>query len=288
MSDEDKANAIDKVVKRVRKQVKSEIGPIGTPDMGYVKSKDAPQGVGETITTYTKSLVTDPGQTIKAVLDGNPIRKVSGDTVILERKKGLAGDTDPKTERDHKIALTLGGTNDASNLQYLTKEENRAKAKVDTYLYNLMKDGKITRKEAQKRDLNWREELENLPIKTQQELVKELADISKDKQAEVIEYEMDGKIKSVKKTISLPKLTSNNELNKKILSDYKSDISDYVDYIMYQYKNGLISEEKAGEALDNVKAIQKWISNETKSPSSKKAKKVNISAISQKTLKLLR
>jgi hypothetical protein len=154
MSDEDKASAIDKVVTRVRKQVKSEIGPIGTPDMGYVKSK-------------------------------------------------------------------------------------------------------------------------------------ELADISKDKQAEVIEYAMDGKIKSVKKTISLPKLTSNNELNKKILSDYKSDLSDYVDYIMYQYKNGLISEEKAGEALDNVRAIQKWISNVTKSSSKsgKKVKKVNISAISQKTLK---
>jgi hypothetical protein len=89
-------------------------------------------------------------------------------------------------------------------------------------------------------------------------------------------------VKSVKKKISLPKLTSNNELNKQIISDYKSDLTDYANYIMYQYESGAISEDKAGDELEKIASIKKTLSNVTKTS---KAKKVNISAISQKTLK---
>ena len=102
-----------------------------------------------------------------------------------------------------------------------------------------------------------------------------------------IVYPYNDSTRVVKKTISVPKLTSSNELNKKILSDYKSDLTDYTNYIMYQYENGLISEQKAEEALVNVNNIKKWITNRTKtsSGSSKKVKLPNISAIAQKTLK---
>jgi hypothetical protein len=90
-------------------------------------------------------------------------------------------------------------------------------------------------------------------------------------------------VKSVKKKIALPKLTSNNELNKQILSDYKSDLTDYANYIVYQYESGAITEEKAGDELEKIVAYKKVATDITKAP--KKAKKVDLAAISQKILK---
>lgn len=148
-----------------------------TSGVGYVQSKDAPQNIIDVVGTYGKSVITDPGQTINAVLAGNPIRKVDGGAVILERKNGLGAiDKGNKaTQVDHIIALTLGGTNSKDNLQVLTKEENMIKGQVESNLYRLMKSGQITKEEAQKRDLNWRDEVNSLPKNVQEQLVTELS-----------------------------------------------------------------------------------------------------------------
>lgn len=148
-----------------------------TSGVGYVQSKDAPQNIIDVVGTYGKSVITDPGQTINAVLAGNPIRKVDGGAVILERKNGLGAiDKGNKaTQVDHIIALTLGGTNSKDNLQVLTKEENMIKGQVESNLYRLMKSGQITKEEAQKRDLNWKDEVNSLPKNVQEQLVTELS-----------------------------------------------------------------------------------------------------------------
>jgi hypothetical protein len=98
-----------------------------------------------------------------------------------------------------------------------------------------------------------------------------------------IVYPYNDTTRVVKRIITPPELTSNNELNKKIVSDYKSDLTDYGNYIMYLYENKLISEEKAGAELEKVELYKDIISGTTKS--GKKAKKVDLAAISQKILK---
>ena len=153
----------------------------------YVNSSDAPQNILDTVGTYGKSVITDPGQTINAVLAGNPIRKVAGGAVILERKQGLgAMDKGNKaTQVDHIIALTLGGTNSKDNLQVLTNQENMIKGQIETRLYKLMKSGEITKEEAQRRDLNWRNEVAILPKNIQEQLVTDLStpEVKKTKQS---------------------------------------------------------------------------------------------------------
>lgn len=238
LSDEEKSKAISDLTSKIRKQVKNTIDL--SPEnikQGYVHSKDAPNGILDTAGTYGKSLITDPGQTIKAVLAGNPIRKVEGGAVILERQKGLSsldkGNT--STQVDHKIALTLGGTNDKSNLQTLTNTENKVKGVVETYLYNEMKTGRITKKEAQKRDLNWKEEIDNLPTATKQKLVNDLSvndqttSISNKTGNTYATTNSDGNVKIIdtSKVSSMPETTNYEKtLKKKKAFTYVDDILD--------------------------------------------------------------
>lgn len=106
------------------------------------------------------------------------------------------------------------------------------------------------------------------------------------KTSDLIVFPYEDSTKTVKKTITMPKLTSNNELNKKIISDYKSDLTDYTNYIMYQFESGAISEERAGAELERIAAIKKSLSKVTSSSGSKKKKKS--SNISQKILKTVK
>lgn len=145
-----------------------------TKSGSYVKSSDAPEGFYETGDLYLKSIWTDPAQTIKAFIAGNPIRKVENGIVVLERKNGIGADGNPNTELDHIIDLRFGGTNDESNLVYLTKDEHKIKTKVGNYLQKELEAKNITKKEARKRILNWREEIDNLPKEDTNDLVKQI------------------------------------------------------------------------------------------------------------------
>ena len=287
LSDDKKVKAIDNLVDDVRKGVKKEVGVLGMPDTGYKSSADAPKTLTDKLSLYGKAALEDPKKTVKAIVSGQPIRKVVGDSVILERQNDLAilDSGNKETVVDHIIPLSLGGTNDKSNLQNITTNENIAKAKVEKQILKDLKSGKINEKEAQKRVKDWKNQLDTLPDSATKEILSEMATGGKDDE-EVIVYPYGNGTKTVKKTVTMPKLTSNNELNKKIISDYKSDLTDYTNYIMYQFESGAISEEKAGAELERIAAIKKSLSKVTSSSGSKKAKKS--SNISQKILKTVK
>jgi hypothetical protein len=141
-------------------------GPAFPTDNSYVESADAPKNILETLGLYGKGIVKDPANTIEAMFTNERLRKVTGDTAIFERKNGLGAQDngDQSTQVDHKVALALGGSNNESNLQVLSKEENAAKGIVETHLMQLLSQGKITKQEAQKRDLNWKDELSALGL----------------------------------------------------------------------------------------------------------------------------
>lgn len=257
LDDSEKAVAIQKVVTQVRKQVRGTVDIQAMPDIGYVRSKDAPQGVGATVGTYGRSLITDPKQTISAVLDGNPIRKVEGGAVILERKNGLGvlDNGDAATQVDHIIALSLGGSNDESNLQTLTNAENQVKGQVEVYLLKLMKEGKITKAEAQKRDLNWKNEIKNLPKNVQNKLV---ADLSSDpKKIYTIVNTDTGSVKKIDLStpIEPPVLTGNDTFDKKLVSKYKSALTARQNNIIELYNKGKLTKKEAIALLEKVQTV---------------------------------
>jgi hypothetical protein len=161
ITDEDKAKAIGDTVEKIRKMVKAQTSITPMPDGGFTSSKDAPQTFGEKIGLYGKALVTDPKQTVSAVVSGNPIRKVVSDAVILERQNylGSLDKGDKSTVVDHIIPLSLGGNNDKSNLQTITAEENALKASYEVSLLKQLQTGEITKATAQKRMANWRYEV---------------------------------------------------------------------------------------------------------------------------------
>lgn len=261
LDDEAKQKAVGDLVTKIRKQVRGTIDLTVMPDMGYTTSADSPKGLGK-VSLYGTSLVTDPTQTIKAVLNGNPIRKVEGGAVILERKNALgtldAGDK--TTEVDHIIALSLGGTNDKSNLQVLPKNENRIKGQVEVYLLGEMKAGRITKKEAQERDKNWKNEIDNLPKNVKEKLVTELStdttntDTGTGKTYEIINEET-GNITTIdlSKPIEAPKLTGYYELDKKLKSSYKSAITSRITNITKLYKDGQLSADEANKLISELK-----------------------------------
>ncbi len=255
-TDEEKKNSIDSVVNTIRKQVKATIDlkpSVASINQGYVKSKDAPQNIGETIGTYGKATITDPLATIQAVIGGNPVRKVTGNAVILERKQGLGGldEGDKITQVDHIIPLSLGGTNEQSNLQIITAQENMAKAKIEVQLGKQLASGQITKKQAQEKIKNRRDEIPNLPKTEQIQLAQDLTP----KQTYQIINPETGSVKTVDITtpITYPELTGYYEIDKKLKSKYTSSITTRVNDIISLMEDGQITAQKANELISQLR-----------------------------------
>ena len=151
-------------------------------DITYTTSSDAPTDIVGKAGLYVNAVVADPGSTINAIASGQPIRKIRGSTVILERQNdlGLLDKGDKNTQVDHVIALSLGGTNAKDNLQIISAADNIAKGHVETYLSKLLASGEITKKEAQQRDLNWRNEIANLNTEAQEKIVSDIDELEND------------------------------------------------------------------------------------------------------------
>lgn len=176
-TDEEKAKAIDNLVVEVRKMVRSQSDVLGMPDTGYTTSADAPKTLTDKLSVYSTAALKDPGKTINAIISGQPIRKVVNDSVIFERQNDLAvlDKGNKTTVVDHIIPLSLGGTNDKSNLQTLTTNENIAKAKVEVQILKELKSGRINEKEAQTRIKDWRNQIDTLSNSAKQEILLEIA-----------------------------------------------------------------------------------------------------------------
>lgn len=130
----------------------------------YEISDDAPKNLWETAKVYGKGAIKDPTNTLEALFTDERLRKVNGDTAIFERQLGLdkqdLGNKD--TQVDHKVALALGGSNNQNNLEIISAEDNAKKGVLETRLMRQVAAGEITKAEAQKQELNWREAIKSL------------------------------------------------------------------------------------------------------------------------------
>jgi len=285
------SGTLDPIVgrKRIEALQKQKITEVSTSIRRFEESPEAPKTIPEKVKLAAQGIGADPLNTIKAIFTEERMRKISGNALILEREESLNKTPSEDDAVDHIIPLSLGGDNSKSNLRYISKEANREKAKLETKLARQLANKEITKSEARKQIKEWVDTYESGSTYTSADTSTDTEKSSTSESTPTyeggyIEYTVGESKKKVKKTISMPKLTSNNELNKKIISDYKSDLTDYENYIMYQYERGAITEEKAGLELERIAYIKKALSNVTKSGSGK-AKKVNLAAISQKILK---
>lgn len=236
-------------------------------DKKYETSSDSPKNILSKIAVYGTGIFKDPTGTINAIKTGQPIRKVSGDAVVVERLVGLSklDQGDQATEVDHIIANSLGGTNDESNLAIITKQDNRAKGVVDTYLSDELKAGRITKKVAQERDLNWRNEIENLPssekakakailaqapVKTEVKVNEGILNTLSSRTYEPTYNESTQTYTDVQiKIPEMGELTGLAELDKKTKSTYKSAITTAKNNIYKLHLDGQITAKEANDAI---------------------------------------
>lgn len=125
----------------------------------FEQSADAPKSDLERLGLYTKSAVANPIQTIRAISNKEPIRKLrfggSGlggffdSSTVTERKLGVSDldQGDKTTQVDHKIPKWIGGSDQDSNYQLLTNEEHRAKTVFEANLRNQYEAGQLSRRE---------------------------------------------------------------------------------------------------------------------------------------------
>jgi hypothetical protein len=121
------------------------------------KSTNSVEGMVDLVKLYVKAFESDPSSAIKTLFTEEQLKDVRGGAVIMERmglqqsqavkKKGGASKTD---KLDHIIPLELGGDNSESNLRIVTNEEWKSYTPIENHLGDLLNEGKISEKEAQK------------------------------------------------------------------------------------------------------------------------------------------
>ena len=257
----------------------------------FSKSEDAPANIFKKIVVYGTGIFKDPTGTMNAIKTGQPIRKLRGDAVVVERLSSLASMDlgDKETQVDHIVALALGGDNSETNLQIISVQDNQAKGVVDTYLAGLLESGKINKAEAQERDLNWRNEVNTLPSNLKDKATNILAQEPKPLPTKPQLYTIGGSYvitnkNTGKKTLinlddvpEYPKLTGQSELDKKLLSSYNGKITTRVNNITKIYLDEQITAEQANNAIVSLRAVQKALKKATAKPKKgKKPKKITL------------
>lgn len=150
LDDQAKQKAIEDTVSDIRKKVRGTADISGSaPKPTYTSSKDSPKNIFSTALLYGKGLFIDPSGTVKAFTTGQPLRKITGNAAIVERQNSLNKTGDSNLVVDHIIPLSIGGTNDESNLQVQTKEIAAKKDVLEKQLYEKLASGEISKKEAQ-------------------------------------------------------------------------------------------------------------------------------------------
>lgn len=117
------------------------------------------RGVIEMAVTYGKALGLDPVTAFNRIFTGQVIRRVDNGTVIVERMsredseavKASRGGLSGAQKLDHTIPLQLGGSNDEANLKLVPTEEWATYTPVENALGKMLREGRISKKEAQSR-----------------------------------------------------------------------------------------------------------------------------------------
>ncbi len=283
LSDEKKAKAIQDITTTVRTQVKNTMDLRSLSAGAFETSDDAPKNALDTIKVYGEGLFKDPKAVITAVSNGQPIRKIRGDAVVLERAQSLGAidKGDKTTQVDHVIPLSLGGSNNQDNLQIISTQENQAKAVVEVYLGDLLSKGKINRKEAQDRILNWRSEINNMPSNYKN---KANGILSKPVTLSVQKVD-ENKLQNIGKTYQIvdekgnvsdidlsmpeaPKYTGQAELDKLLKSKFSSQLTTLKNNIVKLNLDDQLNAEEANAAIVAINNLK------VKSSGGKKPKKV--------------
>jgi len=106
---------------------------------------------------YAEAIGTDPVTAFNRIFTGQRIRKLENGAIIVERmpvseSQGIKQDMGAVggLMLDHVIPLQLGGSNSEKNLQLVEKEIWSQYTVVENYLGRLLRDDKISKKDAQK------------------------------------------------------------------------------------------------------------------------------------------
>jgi len=160
LTDDKKSDAIASLVRKARADYKDKNGDailagVMPANPTYKSSPEAPQTIPAKVKLAAQGIGVDPVNTIKAIFTQERMRKISGDAMILERMNNLNLTPKKGDQRDHIIALSLGGDNSRKNLVYISAEANQAKGVLETKLARQLKNGEITKKEARKKVKVW-------------------------------------------------------------------------------------------------------------------------------------
>lgn len=114
--------------------------------------------------TYARAMDVDPETAFKRIFTGQKIVRVVGNTVIVERMpvdesqkvKEERGGKKPELKLDHTIPLQLGGDNSKDNLKLVPTAEHKKYTSVENMLGKALKEGKVSKKQAQKLILDFK------------------------------------------------------------------------------------------------------------------------------------
>lgn len=118
----------------------------------------------ESVKVYATAIGSDPVTAFNRIFTGQRIRRTDNGAIIVERLplfksaiiKKERGATDD-LRLDHTLPLTLGGSNDESNLKLVPVEEWKSYTPVEVHLGKLLRSNQISKEEAQRMIIEFKE-----------------------------------------------------------------------------------------------------------------------------------
>jgi hypothetical protein len=245
----------------------------------YASSDDAPKDILGRTGLYAQGFATDPGNTWKALTTEEQLRKITGDSAILERKQFInPGGTGMQV--DHTIPLSLGGDNADSNLAWYSPEVKAGKDRLEKQLYAQLRDREITKAEAQRQIRAWVEANgAGTPYQTGSTPTGQQSMPATAPQGQPLENysyvdPQTGKLKNIplNREMYQPRLSGNATLDKLELAKQKTSIGTRITDIQNLYNQGQIDPATAARQIEELQALQKAISSKVKVRKAKKLK----------------
>lgn len=268
----------------------------------YKSSEDAPKNIFSKTGTYIHAGVKNPIDTAKAILSGQPIRKVVNDAVILERQQNIGAEDlgNKTTVVDHIIPLELGGDNSESNRRTITTEENQLKMKYENQLQKQLSSGTINKKQASQMMLDWVNARGDKGLISEKSLPEGVIDDGINYQFRTTNNAGKRVTNKIPKEFNpdVPKISDTNDLTEleiERVKDFKSEISRRIGEVVKGTTVGIWTQDEAEKAIKDLKDIYNAFSIKTKngvsylagkSGKGKKIKAIKIPKIALKTAKL--